>query len=122
MGKTWWVGDDGVRDKRPQPVVHRVTPRIFGNMMQAGTVTRFVAAAPAAREDRLHFAATLGDGAAAESINTGDQALVLDHEGHELCGVAADAEEFEALLEDGVAEGEVGCEAHTVAASLEHLT
>lgn len=78
-------------------------------------VSSFDTRPPAAHEHLLDTLAPLCNLAALQSIDTRHQAGVLDHEGHELSGVAPDAEELEAILLDERLKGRMGGDADSVA-------
>lgn len=119
VGKAGGVGDDGVGDEGAARGAAGGT--VEGGLV-AGAVAGLDAGAPSAQQHVPHVLAAAGDVAGAQAVDAGNEAGVLDHEGHELAGIAAEGKEFEAVVLDERLEGGVGGDAHAVAVALaQHL-
>jgi len=121
VGKARGVRDDGVGHERPdargsgehEALVDGLVSPVLGRG-DAHAVAGLDAGAPATHEDLLDFLAAALDVAALEGVQAGHEARVLDHEGHQLGGIAADVEELEPVLLDEGLEVGVGGNTHAV--------
>ncbi len=130
VGEAGRVGDDGVGYEGPgagaaggrrEGLVERRVGAVR-LLRRAQAVAGLDARTPAADDDLLDALAALGDLAALQGVQAGHEAGVLDHEGHQLGRVAADAEELQPVLLDEALEGRVGGQPHAVAVRLlQHL-
>lgn len=59
MSKTWRVSNDRVCDEGPSSIVHYVAPEILFDLVEIGSISRFVTRSPAAVDDFLHISAAL---------------------------------------------------------------
>jgi hypothetical protein len=77
-------------------------------------ITGFDAGPPAAPENLFDALPALRNLSAGDGIESGHQSRVLDHEGHQLRRVAADAEELEPVLLDEFLKGGMRGNAHAM--------
>jgi len=66
--------------------------------LNSRSVSGFDTAPPAPLDHLADFFPSLAHVSRSDSIKTGHETRVLDHKGHKLCRIAANAEEFEAIL------------------------
>jgi hypothetical protein len=125
MRETRWVRDDGIGNERLCARVERrrmlQVQRLIllaGRRWRSEAISRLDTRSPTALEDLLHPFSPLGDLAALQCIEAGHQAGILDHEGHELGRIAADAEELQSVLLDELLESRVSGNANPVAVRL----
>lgn len=105
MRKTRRVRDNSIGNKRR---LGRITRHIKGRVnwcilrmrsrSRTQPIPRLYAGSPAAHQDFLDALASLADLSALDGVEPRHEAWVLDHKGHELGRVAADAEELQAIL------------------------
>jgi hypothetical protein len=105
MGKTRGVGDDAIGNKvfcsRPRA---RTASQGLGKVI-IGSIIGSVTGPPAALNVFGNMFSLLADISAHYATKARPQAGILDHEGHQLGGIAANAEEFQAMLLNKVLEG-----------------
>lgn len=101
MGETWGIRDNGISHEGGVAVVTghpiaRIECGAYGMGLggRAESVASFDAGAPAADEHLGDAFAALTDLSVLEGVEARHETRVLDHEGHELSRVAADAEEL----------------------------
>lgn len=113
MRKAWRIRDDCVRDEglsETDVILASALDPVLDCLVRTRdpeTVSCFVARSPAALDHLGDLPPPLADVSAAQSIETRHEAGILDHESHEFCWIATDAEEFEAILFDELLERRV---------------
>lgn len=106
MSEARRVSDDCISNKRLAPIIQQIQRRrrqiqralLLRSRRRAQTIARLDAGSPAPDQHVRDALATPRHLAALDGIEAGGEARMLDHEGHELGRVAADAEELEAIL------------------------
>lgn len=123
MCKAGRVRNDGIGDKGPfcrvaRHVLRRTTQRRIPRVRlrwRPCSISRLDARPPAAHENLFDTPSSLAHLAALERVKARHEPRVLDHEGHELGGIAANVEELEPVLLDKRLKRGVGGDADAVA-------
>lgn len=86
-------------------------------------ITGFDARSPATHDNLFDALSAFGDLPSLQRVETGHQAGILDHEGHELGGISPNSKEFQAILLDKLLKGSVGSNSNAMAVRiLKYLT
>lgn len=123
--ETRGVGNNGISDKRLVGRVSRqrrvkVRRRMARMRLwrRAESIARLDTRSPAPHENLFDTPPALAYFATLQRIKTRHQTRVLDHERHELGGVATNVEELEAIVLDKLLKGSVGGDADAVAVGI----
>lgn len=122
MRETRWVGNNSIGDEWFATWVSRKLGRIIEGLVLRvwfrwwpKSISSLYTRSPTSHKHFLNTPPSLADLSTRDRVEARHQARVLDHKGHELGGVTANAEEFEPIpLHEGLESG-VGCDSYPMA-------
>lgn len=122
MSQARWVGDDHIRNEWTPTIIYDIAPWVFFDLVEMCAIAHLEAGSPTPIEYLLHLPTSLLDRTTPNRAHIGKQPGILDHECHQLRGIATDMEELELSIEDKFSKSQMRGETDPMPMSLEFLS